>query len=94
MMKWLACLLAAVCSILAFALPARACDTITTATLQSTCVVMERNGQKGVWFVLDARGIPRKTFKSFLAGNQLIMRNKWQLISTPFDETNAIQDVA
>jgi hypothetical protein len=46
------------------------------------------------WSWCDARGIPRKTFKSFLAGNQLIMRNKWQLISTPFDETNAIQDVA
>lgn len=30
-----------------------ACDTIENATLESTCVVMAREGQRGVWFSLS-----------------------------------------
>lgn len=29
------------------------CDTVATATLESTCVVLEREGRRGVWFSLD-----------------------------------------
>ena len=31
------------------------------------------------------RGIPRQTMRSFLGGHQLVMRNQWQLVSTPTD---------
>lgn len=31
------------------------------------------------------RGIPAQTFRSFLAGNQRVMRGRWELVSTPLD---------
>jgi len=31
------------------------------------------------------RGIPRQTMRSFLAGHQLLMRGRWQLVATPMD---------
>ena len=31
------------------------------------------------------RDIPRGTMRSFLAGHQLLMRGKWELIATPID---------
>jgi len=39
---------------------ARACDTVATATVESTCVVMEREGARGVWFVLETADELRK----------------------------------
>lgn len=47
MTRLLICLLA-----LASSAPALACDTAAEATTQSDCVVMERAGQRGVWFNL------------------------------------------
>lgn len=29
--------------------------------------------------------IPKQTMRSFLAGNQLVLRNQWQLVATPMD---------
>jgi hypothetical protein len=29
--------------------------------------------------------LPRNTFRSFLAGHQKILRNRWELVSTPLD---------
>jgi len=46
------------------------------------------------WSWCDARKIPRKTFKGFLAGDQMVMRKKWQLVSTPFDSTNTTEEAA
>lgn len=31
------------------------------------------------------RKIPRQTMRSFLAGHQLLMRGRWQLVATPMD---------
>lgn len=31
------------------------------------------------------RGIPRQTMRSFLAGHQEVLRERWRLISTPLD---------
>lgn len=38
------------------------------------------------WEWGERRGIPRGTLRSFLAGNQRLLRDRWQLVSTPFDE--------
>lgn len=61
MMRLLVCFLTAACSALAFIPAAQACDTIKTATLKSTCVVMEREGQNGVWFDLATADELRKS---------------------------------
>ena len=37
----------------------------------------------------DALGIPRGTMRSFLTGGQLVMRERWQLVATPYDEIAA-----
>lgn len=44
----------------ALAPAARACDTAATATPESTCVVMEREGARGVWFALETADELRK----------------------------------
>lgn len=33
----------------------------------------------------DAHGIPRQTMRSFLAGNQRLLRGRWELRATPLD---------
>lgn len=60
MKRWLSCLVAAVFSTAALAPVARACDTVATATVESTCVVMEREGARGVWFALETADELRK----------------------------------
>lgn len=40
-------------------LTAFGCDTVETSTLKSTCVVMEREGHRGVWFSLDRAQVLR-----------------------------------
>jgi len=37
------------------------------------------------WSWPDKHNIPRATFRSFLAGNQSILRGRWRLMSTPLD---------
>lgn len=51
MMRLLLCSAILVCSRASQAL---ACDTVVTATPKSTCVVMEREGSRGLWFSLAA----------------------------------------
>lgn len=41
-------------------LGARACDTLETATLESTCVVSALGGRSGVWFDLETANALRK----------------------------------
>ena len=60
MKRWLSCLVAAAFSTAALTPPARACDTMATATAESTCVVMEREGARGVWFALETADELRK----------------------------------
>jgi hypothetical protein len=33
----------------------------------------------------ETRGICHETVRKFLAGDHRVLRNRWQLISTPFD---------
>lgn len=42
---------------------AAACDTIQTARLDSTCVVMARQGQQGVWFAVKQAAELKKAFQ-------------------------------
>lgn len=35
-------------------------------------------------------GLPRGTLRSFLMGGQMTMRERWQLVSTPFDYADAL----
>lgn len=37
------------------------------------------------WEWAQRRGIPRQTMRSFLAGGQSVLRETWQLVSTPMD---------
>lgn len=37
------------------------------------------------WSWADRKGIPRQTMRSFLAGNQAVLRERWRLVSTPLD---------
>lgn len=37
------------------------------------------------WEWARREGIPRGTMRSFLAGNQQLMRDRWRLLSTPLD---------
>jgi hypothetical protein len=41
------------------------------------------------WDWARRHGIPRGTMRSFLTGGQLLMRNRWQLVATPYDEIAA-----
>lgn len=41
------------------------------------------------WTWAAQHGIPKKTVRGFLMGDQLIMRDRWQLISTPYDQAAA-----
>ena len=43
-------------------LPVHACDTEKTATPDSTCVITERNGRKGVWYDIDTADNMRKEY--------------------------------
>ena len=57
-MKWRNFLAILVCNLSLFLVSnwpskAFACDTIENATLDSSCVVMAREGQRGVWFSLS-----------------------------------------
>ena len=38
------------------------------------------------WEWGSQRSIPRQTMRSFLAGNQGLMRDRWRLVSTPIDQ--------
>ena len=57
MMKWLLFSLLLACS---FPSIAQACDTAETATPESTCVVLKREGILGVWFDLATADVYRK----------------------------------
>jgi len=39
------------------------------------------------WEWARRHGVPRQTMRSFLAGNQIVMRERWRLVSTPLDQT-------
>lgn len=41
------------------------------------------------WDWARRHGIPRGTMRSFLTGGQLVMRDRWQLVATPYDEIAA-----
>ena len=56
-MKWLACLAILACS---WPSTAHACDTVATATPESSCVVLQREGVPGVWFSLGEADRLRK----------------------------------
>lgn len=47
----------------------------------------QRIGLTQRWEWARRYGIPRQTMRSFLMGNQLVMRDRWRLISTPLDQT-------
>lgn len=52
------------CHTLAWCSPAFACETVATAKLDSTCVVMQREGRAGVWFALaEADGLRRASLE-------------------------------
>jgi DNA-binding HxlR family transcriptional regulator len=34
-------------------------------------------------------GIPRSTMRNFLTGGQMVMRERWELVATPYDEAAA-----
>jgi hypothetical protein len=38
------------------------------------------------WDWARRHGIPRGTMRNFLTGGQLLMRERWQLVATPYDE--------
>ena len=37
------------------------------------------------WAWADRHGIPRQTMRSFLAGHQRVLRERWELVATPMD---------
>lgn len=37
------------------------------------------------WEWARRRGIPKQTMRNFLSGGQLVMRERWELVSTPMD---------
>ncbi len=37
------------------------------------------------WEWAERRDIPRQTMRGFLAGEQLVLREQWQLVATPLD---------
>lgn len=39
----------------------------------------------GRWEWAQRHNIPRETMRNFLLGGQMLMRNRWELISTPYD---------
>lgn len=47
----------------------------------------QRIGLTQRWEWARRYGIPRQTMRSFLMGNQLVMRDRWRLLSTPLDQT-------
>lgn len=44
------------------------------------------------WQWADQHAIPRNTLRSFLAGNQRVLRDRWELMATPMDQLQ--QEVA
>jgi hypothetical protein len=40
-------------------------------------------GQRWAW--AQRQGIPRQTMRSFLAGGQRVLRDRWELVATPLD---------
>ena len=40
-------------------------------------------GQRWAW--AQEHGIPRQTMRSFLAGHQRVLRERWELVATPMD---------
>lgn len=47
----------------------------------------QRIGLTQRWEWARRHDVPRQTLRSFLAGNQLVMRERWRLVSTPLDQT-------
>lgn len=41
------------------------------------------------WDWARRHGIPRGTMRNFLTGGQLVMRERWELVATPYDEAAA-----
>ena len=41
------------------------------------------------WDWARRHGIPRGTMRNFLTGGQLVMRDRWRLVATPYDEMTA-----
>ncbi len=39
----------------------------------------------GRWAWAQRQGIPRQTMRSFLAGHQRVLRERWELVATPMD---------
>lgn len=37
------------------------------------------------WGWAERKEIPRQTMRSFLAGNQVVLRERWRLVATPLD---------
>lgn len=44
------------------------------------------------WAWADRHGIPRNTLRSFLSGQQRVLRERWDLVATPMDQLE--QEVA
>lgn len=64
MTKWLSCSAILIFELLVAA-PANACDTAATATKASMCVVMSRDGVRGVWYELKTANELRETRDKF-----------------------------
>jgi hypothetical protein len=47
--------------------------------LQQRVTISER------WEWARREGIPRQTMRSFLAGHQRVLRERWELVATPLD---------